>query len=704
MHRWFFMGDEIAIEKPTPPSTPVELAKTSSLSSLLDSDWTFCVKCDRELCSSESLAVCGSIPALGRWNPNKCLLLAREENSTFWSLTVSLPRKYVIQYRYLICALTANGKKVLRFWEPHYESRLISRYQTQCLNDNAIYETFGFINDKFKVERGWIDSYLTVVQFKFYHEPFELNTIEEQTELYVKISTLKLIQQETCCRVINEKSSSKDSLKLWQKCETKADLKSAFAFCEVALLHSEEGEFHKQPKYGTPCGANDVLIFNITMDNFQQTGYVIDLYKYSPKAGSDVPPYHVGYQHVLPHELKGSDGILNLKIMCAIRHRPIGCMKCDYLVIKPLCSYDFTMEKNYSYWDDKSMGLYIGHRGSGKSFWYKNDILRENTIDAFKRAFEHGADMVEFDVQLTEDRVAVIYHDFQLYISKVRNLNTREYDVMNLPLTRNEITSLRPFCRHSKGDVKSIPLNKFAIDQLKRVKFYEPPDKGPETPCLFEVKNNRPFTTLQEALSTMDCKLGFFIEVKWPQKFQNGSTQESFIQHFDRNEYVDIILNEVLKSGGSRRIIFVSYEADICTMIRLKQNHYPVVYMIHDILTDNTVAYWDPRGNSIHSGIYFAKKMELLGISVNCDDISKLPEIVSATHEKDLALFTWGSALRLDERRLYFKKLGVDGIICDRILNVLEPEDLKGTIFLIDLINEPLETNKTECGRKTDTS
>ena len=33
-----------------------------------------------------------------------------------------------------------------------------------------------------------------------------------------------------------------------------------------------------------------------------------------------------------------------------------------------------------------------------------------------KEAFAHGADMVEFDVQLTLDKIPVIYHDFELSI------------------------------------------------------------------------------------------------------------------------------------------------------------------------------------------------------------------------------------------------------------------------------------------------
>jgi glycerophosphoryl diester phosphodiesterase len=46
----------------------------------------------------------------------------------------------------------------------------------------------------------------------------------------------------------------------------------------------------------------------------------------------------------------------------------------------------------------------IGHRGAKRE-------LRENTLAAFQRAFERGADAIELDVHATEDGVVVVHHD-----------------------------------------------------------------------------------------------------------------------------------------------------------------------------------------------------------------------------------------------------------------------------------------------------
>lgn len=49
--------------------------------------------------------------------------------------------------------------------------------------------------------------------------------------------------------------------------------------------------------------------------------------------------------------------------------------------------------------------LVIGHRGAA-------GIARENTLEALRAGLEAGADILEFDVRLTKDKVPVILHDF----------------------------------------------------------------------------------------------------------------------------------------------------------------------------------------------------------------------------------------------------------------------------------------------------
>lgn len=61
--------------------------------------------------------------------------------------------------------------------------------------------------------------------------------------------------------------------------------------------------------------------------------------------------------------------------------------------------------------------------------------VRENTIASLKSAASHGADFVEFDVQLSKDLVPVLYHDFYIFISMKKKSNgAGDSDLLQLPV------------------------------------------------------------------------------------------------------------------------------------------------------------------------------------------------------------------------------------------------------------------------------
>ncbi len=63
--------------------------------------------------------------------------------------------------------------------------------------------------------------------------------------------------------------------------------------------------------------------------------------------------------------------------------------------------------------------LILGHRGDTR-------LARENTIEAFRRALEVGADGVELDVRLSRDGQLVVHHDALLGAHRIRDLNLVE--------------------------------------------------------------------------------------------------------------------------------------------------------------------------------------------------------------------------------------------------------------------------------------
>lgn len=132
-----------------------------------------------------------------------------------------------------------------------------------------------------------------------------------------------------------------------------------------------------------------------------------------------------------------------------------GQIELDYLVIRP-APFKCDMSLTYArYWSKAWTGLEVGHRGSGNSFnkAVKNCAeVRENTIASLKSAAQHGADFVEFDVQLSKDRVPVVYHDYQVCISLKRKKQLDEMDMLELPireLTLDQLKLLKVCSNHA---------------------------------------------------------------------------------------------------------------------------------------------------------------------------------------------------------------------------------------------------------------
>ena len=49
-------------------------------------------------------------------------------------------------------------------------------------------------------------------------------------------------------------------------------------------------------------------------------------------------------------------------------------------------------------------------------FFYESFV--ENTIESFREAHNRGAQMVEFDIVLTKDKIPIVYHDFMFCINQ----------------------------------------------------------------------------------------------------------------------------------------------------------------------------------------------------------------------------------------------------------------------------------------------
>ncbi len=149
--------------------------------------------------------------------------------------------------------------------------------------------------------------------------------------------------------------------------------------------------------------------------------------------------------------------------------------------------------------------------------------------------------MVEFDVQLSKDKIPVIYHDFEICTTSV----SKDGEQRQLIPTQ---------------------LKNLTLAQLRGLKIHHTSEKDNEVLKEFseESEEDHAFPTLHEALTQIDQSCGFNIELKWDMMLQDGSNECHF--PFEINLFLDSILETVLKHGQRRKIVFSSFNPDVCTM------------------------------------------------------------------------------------------------------------------------------------------
>ena len=121
--------------------------------------------------------------------------------------------------------------------------------------------------------------------------------------------------------------------------------------------------------------------------------------------------------------------------------------------------------------------------------------IRENTIASLAYAANHGADMIEFDVQLSKDMVPVIYHDFHVAIAMKKKTKSGNEPVHH--------------------DLLKLPLKDLTYAQLQMLKVYHLKEyDGPKFND-DDFDDHQPFPTLQSTLERLEPHVGFNVEIKW---------------------------------------------------------------------------------------------------------------------------------------------------------------------------------------------
>lgn len=352
MQRWFFLEDKKKRQHKPPKKMSVK--ESDAKPEVLTQEWVFTVSVP-DVEPGENIFITGSTPELGEWDYTKMITLNNVEGTDIWTLTVIIPNTCEVYYRYAICMKAEETNDILiRRWETNIHPRVIKEDMLHPITD-----IFGDYEGKQCVTTGWITSQ-TIVQMKFCNNPLKLKSRLAGRLINIKVTPVKLSLGSDA--FVEESSHSMDTI----------DVEAPHGvIVEVATLDNDPSfcKLKPQEQFGREYKPNDVLLMNISVPVPKKLAYLIDFYSYSSRASSEDPPCHVGYTYVLPNMFKPSEGMLELPVTCNVKHRPLGTVNIEYLIISPMKDKLCSMQVSYAkHWDPSWTGLEVGHRGLGASF------------------------------------------------------------------------------------------------------------------------------------------------------------------------------------------------------------------------------------------------------------------------------------------------------------------------------------------------
>ncbi|XP_039594361.1 glycerophosphocholine phosphodiesterase GPCPD1 isoform X1 [Polypterus senegalus] len=607
----------------------------------------------------ELLAVCGSCEALGNWCPQKAIVLALDANdSTLWKKTVCLPSGVPIHYRYFKGFFLESKKQVsdlcqviVNKWETHHFPRALNPTEPELFVDDG---EFGVYNGVECLDSGWL-THQTEIRLRFHYSEKPAVSVSKKkfknSRFRVKLN-LEGFEDDEC-----EEEHSPTS---WHEMTTTLG---------ISLISNDNYTCrHSQPDSGyalDPERWTEYSIHTMDPDNLELTLEFFEEDLSDHVVQGDDRPGHVGTACLLSSsffESGKNPGIITLPIMSRNSRHTIGKLRVDYIIIRPIEGLACDMSNSYTkYWKART-ALDVGHRGAGSSSHLaKHTKIRENTIASFKSAASHGAAFVEFDVHLSKDHIPIVYHDLTCCISMKK---------------KNDKDSMELF---------EIPVKELSFDQLQllklahvtAMKLNEHKDSVDDEEYIVE---HQPFPSLQQIFQALPENVGFNIEIKWLCQLRDGSWEGNLSTYFDMNLFVDVILKCVLQNAGKRRIVFSSFDADICIMVRQKQNKYPILFLTqgHSEVYPEMM---DIRCRTTSFAVSFAQSEGLLGINVHTEDLLRNLSRIKEIKSKGLVVFCWGDDTNDHENRRKLREYGIDGLIYDRICDA-RPE--QANIFEVE--------------------
>ncbi|XP_068302790.1 glycerophosphodiester phosphodiesterase GDPD1, chloroplastic-like [Pyrus communis] len=286
--------------------------------------------------------------------------------------------------------------------------------------------------------------------------------------------------------------------------------------------------------------------------------------------------------------------------------------------------------------------LVIGHRGNGMNALQSSDrrmrAIKENSIMSFNAAASFPIDFIEFDVQVTKDDCPVIFHDDFIFSEENGTVFQRRITELCL----SEFLNYGPQ-REPGKEGKSL-LRKTKDGKIVR----------------WDVENDDPHCTLQEAFEQVEPSLGFNIELKF----------DDYIVYQEDSLFrvLQSVLQVVFEYARDRPVIFSSFQPDATLLVKKLQNTYPVFFLTNG----GNELYYDVRRNSLEEAIKVCLEGGLQGIVSEVKGVFRNPGALTKIKEAKLSLLTYGKLNNVPEAVYMQHLMGIEGVIVDFVKEITE--------------------------------
>lgn len=310
----------------------------------------------------------------------------------------------------------------------------------------------------------------------------------------------------------------------------------------------------------------------------------------------------------------------NFKTIIVKNLKPYHLLSFAGIAVSLLMLAGCSSEKKITSGEVSSISFYnVGHRGT-------RGLMPENTIPAFEKGIEVGANTIEFDVHITKDHKVVIYHDASFtpsYTTKpdgsdISNAERKQYTFYQM-----DYADIRKFIIGEK----EYP----AYPEQKRLKTYAP--------------------LLSEMIDSVESftKANHYAPVIYLLEIKSGANTDGIEQPVPK-EYMKIMMG-VLKPYLKQikgRLIIQSFDMRPLQVLHVTHPDIPLGYLTGD--KNKTVA----------------ENIEAMGFTpafYNPHYSLVNPGFLKECHSHGMKVLPWTVDDKAEMKKL--KEMGVDGIITD---------------------------------------